>query len=110
MTEAQLQAAVLEYAERLGYVVYAASNRAVGIAAGQGRFDAMPDVFVDAVCVHPAQHRVVWIEFKTERGRLRPEQERWRDALLDAGEEWALIRPSDWRSGAIELWLGEDNA
>lgn len=40
--------------------------------------------------------RIIYVELKTNRGRLTPEQQEWRDDLLAAGGEWYLWRPSDW--------------
>ena len=47
--------------------------------------------------------RIIYVELKNERGRLRPTQERWRDALLAAGADWRLWRPSDWREIEVTL-------
>ena len=43
-----------------------------------------------------ARERIVWIEFKAEGKYLEPDQKKWRDAILQAGGEWYLVRPSDW--------------
>lgn len=56
--------------------------------------------FPDLVMV---KDRVVWAELKTQRGRLTADQKRWRYALLAAGEEYHLWRPSDWRIVQIVL-------
>lgn len=34
-------------------------------------------------------------ECKSATGRLRPEQEEWRDALIAAGQSWAIWTPAD---------------
>jgi hypothetical protein len=50
--------------------------------------------------------RLVFAELKTERGRLRPEQQAWRDELRRlTGAEYYIWRPRDWQSGAIERVL-----
>jgi hypothetical protein len=48
--------------------------------------------FPDAVMIHPAAGLCWWVEFKTARGRLSAEQERWRDDLVRAGQVWRLVR------------------
>jgi hypothetical protein len=50
--------------------------------------------YPDLTCVHPARGEIAFIELKTERGRLRPEQVVWRDALILSGARWYLWRPS----------------
>jgi hypothetical protein len=48
--------------------------------------------FVDVVLV---RERVVWTELKSQAGVQSPEQKEWAAALLAAGEEYYLWRPSD---------------
>ena len=50
--------------------------------------------------------RVVFAELKSERGRLRPEQRVWLDALAEAEHEVHLWRPADWENGKIASVLG----
>jgi hypothetical protein len=52
--------------------------------------------FPDVVAVHAPTKRVVFVELKTERGRLTADQYDWRDELIGAGQEWFLWRPSSW--------------
>lgn len=40
--------------------------------------------------------RVIFAELKTDNGELSAPQMTWRDALLAAGAEWYLWRPSMW--------------
>lgn len=47
--------------------------------------------FVDLVMVHPKARLVWWVELKSKRGRLDPEQVRWRDDLQAAGQDWRLV-------------------
>lgn len=49
----------------------------------------------DIIATRPPQ--LLIIELKTERGRLRPEQEWWRaDLLATPGVDYLLLRPSAW--------------
>jgi hypothetical protein len=40
--------------------------------------------------------RVIFVELKTDKGRVRPEQKDWIDLLQSAGQEVYVWRPSDW--------------
>lgn len=62
--------------------------------------------YPDITAVHPEQRRVIWVELKTESGRLSPRQEDWRWVLESAGQEWYLWRPSSWAS-AERVMRGE---
>ena len=50
--------------------------------------------FPDLVIV--GRRGVLWRELKTERGRLRPEQEMWLSRLTRAGQDAAVWRPDAW--------------
>lgn len=49
--------------------------------------------FPDLVAIRGQE--VLWIELKTETGKLGASQVVWRDALLAAGQRWFCWRPSD---------------
>lgn len=52
--------------------------------------------FPDLVMVHPRQRRVLFVELKSETGRLRPEQLIWLGALMSCpGVEAYVWRPGD---------------
>lgn len=59
--------------------------------------------FPDLVLV--GGRRLAFRELKSARGQLDADQRRWRDYLLDAGQDWALWRPAEWSSGAIPAEL-----
>jgi hypothetical protein len=83
VTEKQFMAAVIEMAQMLGWLVYHTHDSRRSEAG-----------FPDIVAVR--RDRVIFIESKTERGRLSKEQERWLSALGLAGAEVHCWRPSDW--------------
>ena len=45
--------------------------------------------------------RVLFLELKAPKGRLRPNQETFRDAVLAQGFSWALVRSLDDALGAL---------
>ncbi|MFI1733986.1 VRR-NUC domain-containing protein [Streptomyces acidicola] len=49
----------------------------------------------DEVFGHLVQHRTLFIEFKTDTGRIRPAQREWLAHLADSGFEVAVWRPRD---------------
>lgn len=51
--------------------------------------------FPDEVLVHPARRLLLFRELKAEGGRVRPEQIAWLDALVAAGSDAGVWRPSD---------------
>lgn len=83
VTEKQFMAAVVEMAQMLGWLVYHTRDSRHSEAG-----------FPDIVCVR--RDRVLFIELKTEKGRLSEEQERWLSALGLAGAHVHCWRPSDW--------------
>lgn len=51
--------------------------------------------FPDEVYVHPLYNRVLFVEFKRQKGAIKPKQVEWLVALGNCGLETALWRPSD---------------
>jgi VRR-NUC domain len=84
ISEARFQRQIIDYAELMGwrcYFTYRSNHSPVG--------------FPDLVLVR--RPRVVWIEVKTERGRLSDAQRAWINELADCGQEVHVVRPSQWR-------------
>ncbi len=102
MNEAELQSAVIELAQLLGYRV--AHFRPAMNARGEWRTPVQADGkgFVDLVLV---KDRVLYRELKSARGTLSVEQQDWLHALKLAGADVDVWRPDDWTSGAIEAEL-----
>ena len=48
----------------------------------------------DLTCVRG--DKILWLELKTEKGRLTQEQAKWLAALGSAGGSVHVVRPSDW--------------
>ena len=55
--------------------------------------------FADLMVLHDG--RVLFLELKAPKGRLRPDQEAFRDAVLSQGFGWALVRSLDDALGAL---------
>lgn len=105
MTERDLQAWVIVLARLLGWRVahFRPARTAHGWrtpVAGDGAG------FPDLVLVRG--ERMLFRELKTERGKLRPEQEAWLSALRAAGADAGVWTEADWRCGVIEAALRPD--
>jgi hypothetical protein len=62
-----------------------------------------PHGYPDETLVHPGRRLVLFRELKSDDGRVRPEQERWLDALTAAAADAGVWRPRD--LDAIETLL-----
>ena len=51
----------------------------------------------DLTAVSVRQRRVLYLELKTEKGRVSAAQQDWIDHLTEAGAEAHVVRPSQWR-------------
>lgn len=49
--------------------------------------------FPDEVMVHPRRNRVLFVEFKNEKGKVTDAQWKWLNALALGGQEVAVWRP-----------------
>jgi hypothetical protein len=93
MTEAELQAAVIEMAAWFGYRLVYHTHDSRRSAEG----------FPDLVIV--GKGRVLFIELKSASGNLTPAQATWYAGLVEAGAEVFVWRPEDWKNGTIEKEL-----
>lgn len=94
ITEKQLQYAIVEAAQVLGFRVY---HTFLSIRSDPG--------FPDLAMVNPRQGRLLFVEVKGENGRLSAEQRAWLTDLHAAGIEAYSWWPAQWRSGEIERVL-----
>lgn len=97
-----MQKAVIETARILGWRV--AHFRAAINKRGHYQTPVAADGkgFPDLCMV---RDRVVFMELKVGYKKLSEEQERWRDAIINAGGEWHEIREADWEGGRVEMIL-----
>ena len=51
--------------------------------------------YPDETWINVDRKRILFIEFKSDKGRIRPEQQQWIDALKAVGQEAAIWRPKD---------------
>lgn len=89
MSEVALLNQVREIAKLYGWLMYHTHNSRRS-APG----------FPDCVFVHPTG-RLIFRELKSSKGRVRPEQKVWLEALCAAGQDAGIWRPEDLRSGAV---------
>jgi hypothetical protein len=98
-TEAQFQKAVIDLARHTGWLV--AHFRPARTEEGwRTPVSADGAGFPDLVLVRDL---VLYRELKSEKGRVRPDQQRWHEALATAGADIAVWRPSDWPAIANTL-------
>lgn len=107
MTEDALQDAVIGTAQLFRWTV--AHFRAAETAKGwRTPVSADGAGFPDLCMVHQEQRRLLFVELKTQAGRLRLEQKAWLATLMCVEADHIEIdvwRPTDWTSGRIEQAL-----
>lgn len=94
MTEADLQAAVMDCAQVLGWFAF---HPWISVNSNGG--------YPDTTLVHPRQKRLLWAELKGPRGKVSDAQLEWGAAIEAAGGEWHLWTPAEWHDGTIEAVL-----
>lgn len=55
--------------------------------------------FPDLVIV--GRTHTIWRELKTDKGKLRPDQEKWITALQATGQDVSVWRPRDWTNTVL---------
>lgn len=94
ITEASWQNVVVHFAREHGWLVHFVPDRLYRRSFVSGiPMDLGDRGFPDLVLV--GHGRLLFRELKTETGTLQPTQAAWRDALVSAGCDWKLWRPSD---------------
>lgn len=93
MSEADLLATVRALAHATGWATYHAHD-------SRRSEPGWPDL------VLAKGNRLLYRELKTQRGRVRPDQERWLDLLATAGADACIWRPADLLDRTIHHDLG----
>ena len=92
MTEAELEEHVRDACKKLGVL-------RIHIYHARGTTPGVPD----DILIGP--RGVLWRELKTMTGHVSPAQRAMGQALLAAGQDFAVWRPVDWVSGEIARQL-----
>ncbi len=95
MTEAELQAAVLDLAKLRGWMCMHIHDSRRSAGAG------WPDLFL----LHPRTGQIVVAELKATNGRVSPAQRQWIDGFAAAGVTVHVWRPEHLRGGQIAAAL-----
>lgn len=105
ISEAELQAAIIECAGRLGWRVHHQRPARLGNGAWRTAIEGHPG-FPDLVLLKPPR-LLIW-ELKRQdarRARTTPDQEEWLRQFMRCGVSIGVIRPSDWSSGYVQRVL-----
>lgn len=96
VSEADHQAAIVRCAQLLGWTCahFRPARTERGWRTPVGADGAG---FPDLVMTHP-EHGLVFVECKSERGKVGPRQREWLKLLKAAGAEVYVWKPSDWPS------------
>jgi hypothetical protein len=100
MSEADLQAAIIEYAQLKGWLVHA--ERSAWTSKGYRTPIQGDKGFPDLVLAR--KNKVVFVECKSEKGELTGEQHNWYMALSSSRYSY-IWRPSDWLDGTVQRIL-----
>ena len=99
MTEADLQTAIIQTAKWLGLLVHHCRPSPTRDGKRYVTHIQGSKGFLDLVIAGPGG--VAFIELKSDKGRLSPDQKYWANVLAEAGMEVHLWRPAHWTNGRI---------
>lgn len=102
MTESDLQAAVIEAAHLFRWKVH--HVRPAITPDGKFLTRIQGDKGFPDLCLVRPPH-VLFVELKSEKGRVSPEQTAWLQDLEKSGQQVRIWRPADWTDGTITTEL-----
>lgn len=86
LSERDFQQQVVDLARLRGWLVYHVPDSRRATCRG----------YPDLTCIRPfPPYGFFYAELKTERGKLRPEQKEWREALRHNGIQYHVWKPHD---------------
>lgn len=97
LSESKLQQRVVYRAKKYGWRTAHAGKGLLGNVWATPMAPGWPDL----TCVK-AGHYVIFIELKSEKGKLAPEQVEWLELLNKTGNFGIVIRPSDLRLKKVD--------
>jgi hypothetical protein len=111
VNETDFQQQVIDAAHLLGW--RCAHFRGVRVQRKDGTIHYQTPVqadgegFPDLVLVNPSLRRVLYVELKSDIGKMSPAQVAWQILLERAGQEFYLWKPRDWDK-LIEILRGKN--
>ncbi len=98
VTERELQRDVEGLLTALGFLWF--HDRSLQHATVRSSKPGFPDI----CAVHPRSGSLIFIELKSEKGKMRPAQVEWKDALLKTKATYfGPVKPSEFDDLAVEL-------
>ena len=94
MTESELQSAIIEYAELMGWRLYHVTNV-------HKKLRSHTSVGFPDLCM-VRRGRLVFAELKNAKEKLSPDQEQWQIRLVQTTAEYHVWRPADWMGGVVD--------
>lgn len=100
MTETELQDAVVQMANLFGWRVchFRPAKTDKGWRTPVQGHIGYPDITL-------VRERIMFVELKSDKGKLTHDQMEWARAIEDAGGEWHVWRPAEWHDRTIERIL-----
>ena len=110
VSEADLQKAICDAATLFGWKIFSVRRSAVpgkrgpvSVVTNDGKG------YPDLTLIHPVQGRILFIECKSEYGKITEDHKKWEGWIMGAHCEYLLARPS-YIDAVIDVLRGADTA